>query len=277
MQEQTSPGMEQAMEQDDFWAGEDMFDPETTDQQQPQRQEQAEPTEEAAQQQETQAPLESETPPEQPQQAQTVRVRYNGQDVDVPMDQAVTLIQKGMNYDHALAHVPERAFLNRLAGASGKTPEQYMAEVEGAMEQKQIRDLTAQGMTEQAAAQVLAARKEQQKAQAELSRLKDQISSQQAQISRQQMLREFFTRHADLNPKDVPREVLEAVSRGQDMESAYTAHQNKALQAQIDQLKAQLAAQESGKANAAKAVGSVAQSAPPREEVDEVWEAFMKG
>lgn len=61
------------------------------------------------------------------------------------------------------------------------------------------------------------------------------------------------------------------------MESAYTAHQNKALQAQIDQLKAQLAAQESGKVNAAKAVGSVAQSAPPKEEHDEFLEAFMKG
>ena len=270
---------------DDFWDGdfEDAFEGETTE----------ETTEEPAAAQETETAdnqgEKEKTAGEAPQsevqtQATTLRVKYNGQEMDMPIEQAIPLIQKGMNYDHvneqltALKNAPERQMIESLARASGKTTQEYMRDVTAAMETQKVRAIMAQnpGMTKETAMQMLEKDKQLEQARSELETARQSEAQGQSEIKRNQMLRDFFTRHSDLSPKDIPQEVLKAVGEGGDMENAYMAWQNKQLSAQLQEMQAKLAALETNQNNKAKTVGTV-ENAAPQEPRDEVWEAFLKG
>lgn len=95
----------------------------------------AEPEEEAeAQEEQTSAPDAAEKPDEKPQ---TLRIKYNGQEQEITLEQAAELAQKGMNYDKVLnerngLRVDARAseLMRRLAEANGMDVEQYVGFVE---------------------------------------------------------------------------------------------------------------------------------------------------
>lgn len=67
----------------------------------------------------------------------TLRLKYNGDEMDLPMDEVVTLAQKGMNYDkiYARAQRADEAgahseALEKLAAASGMEPDEYLEALE---------------------------------------------------------------------------------------------------------------------------------------------------
>lgn len=270
---------------DDFWDGdfEDAFEGEAPESTEEAPEAVQEPEAENQSEQEAKPQEAPEAKPE-PNAPQTLRVKYNGQEMDMPIEQAIPLIQKGMNYDHvneqltALKNAPERQMIENLARQSGKTPQEYMRDVTAAMETQKVRAIMAQnpGMSKETAMQMLEKDKQLEKTQSELETARRQEAQAAPEIKRNQMLRDFFTRHSDLSPKDIPQEVLKAVGEGSDMESAYMAWQNKQLSAQLQEMQAKLAALETNQNNKAKTVGTV-ENAAPQEPRDEVWEAFLKG
>ncbi|MBR5543685.1 MAG: hypothetical protein IKU65_06280 [Oscillospiraceae bacterium] len=61
----------------------------------------------------------------------TLRIKYNGEERDITLDEARVLAQKGMNYDHVVSerdtkYQRELQFLDRVAAENGMTREQYM-------------------------------------------------------------------------------------------------------------------------------------------------------
>ncbi len=88
----------------------------------------------------------------------TLRIKYNGEERDITMDEARTLAQKGLNYDHVVAerdtkYRRELDFLDRVAAEQGMTRAQYMASVEGGAAMHNGEDYTtAQSVASQRAA-----------------------------------------------------------------------------------------------------------------------------
>lgn len=66
-----------------------------------------------------------------PADAQTVPIKYNGEVIELPLDEAITLAQKGMNYDHMLSERErESAALAKLAAAAGLSRAEYLSQFE---------------------------------------------------------------------------------------------------------------------------------------------------
>lgn len=65
------------------------------------------------------------------EEKETIRIKYNGEERDITLDEARVLAQKGMNYDHVVAerdtkYQRELEFLDRVAGEKGMTRAEYM-------------------------------------------------------------------------------------------------------------------------------------------------------
>jgi hypothetical protein len=172
--------------------------------------------------------------------AQTVRVKYNGQEMQIPLQEATPLIQKGMNYDHVakelaqLRAAPERQVVKALAQQSGKSVEQYLSDARSAL------GLPSDG-------------------------------------GRAEQFKAFFAQHPNISPAQLPASVLAAVSRGETLETAYAQHENTQLRQYVQQLQTELSQQRQQMRNFMQSVGSVAGSAPPQPVEDEGWAAFMRG
>ena len=82
----------------------------------------------------------------------TIRIKYNGEERDITLDEARVLAQKGMNYDHVVAerdtkYRRELEFLDKVAGEKGMTRAEYMKMHES---QKQNTADTIERVTENA-------------------------------------------------------------------------------------------------------------------------------
>lgn len=65
------------------------------------------------------------------EQEDTIRIKYNGEMIDLPLSEAVVLAQKGMNYDHMLSERErESAALSRMAAEAGLSLGEYLSLVE---------------------------------------------------------------------------------------------------------------------------------------------------
>lgn len=74
--------------------------------------------------------------------ASTIRVKFNGEEKDISLDEARTLAQKGMNYDHVVEERDRNKnafdFLMERAKNEGKTIEEYIASERANAENQRI-------------------------------------------------------------------------------------------------------------------------------------------
>lgn len=76
---------------------------------------------------------------------ETLRIKYNGEERDISLDEARILAQKGLNYDHVLAerdtrYQRELNALDAVAARQGMTRAQYIASVENSLPQNNAED-----------------------------------------------------------------------------------------------------------------------------------------
>ncbi len=89
----------------------------------------------------------------------TLKIKYNGQERDITLDEARILAQKGMNYDHVVAerdtkYKRELDFLDRVAGEQGLSRAQYIAMQEEASKARTKSQESYTNPRERAAAQL---------------------------------------------------------------------------------------------------------------------------
>lgn len=105
------------------------------------------------------APNEESVPANQAEEERdTLKIKYNGEERDITLDEARILAQKGMNYDHVVAerdtkYKRELDFLDRVAAREGLSRAQYIAKCEAA-EQKSESGGGDTSPRERAAAQI---------------------------------------------------------------------------------------------------------------------------
>lgn len=175
-----------------------------------------EPAEEA---QPEEQPAESEAPAE-PEAEPVFKIKYNGQEQELPVSQLVTLAQKGMNYDHVygelnqLRSAREFAVLDRLAEQNGMNRQQYVQALEQQMHEARIQEQTARGIPEDVARRLMTLEQEQ-------NQRIDRERRMQAEAARQRQFMELAREYPGI--KEFPQEVIEAISQGETPLNAYRA------------------------------------------------------
>ena len=237
---------------------------------------------EEAEQPETKA--EQEEQPEEaenqgePKEEVLLEIKYNGELKKITLDEARTLAQKGMNYDHIKTENERLSgsakVLERLAKAVNQSPEEYLntlnARLAADEEKQQIKDvMTKYGVNEETAKRIHQDRKENAKQQEDYSSIKNKLFDMEIQEKARQIWADFTKEHPEIkNYNSLPEEVQLAVKAGKDLTDAYNAYE-------IKQLKEKLAKSERQEKNKGKSTGSMKDSGSSAAETDPFLKGFL--
>jgi hypothetical protein len=206
------------------------------------------PTEEVAEAIETNEPVEAveETiPTEQTEQTesipQTLRVKYNHGEQDIPFDEAIPLVQKGMNFDKAVERAKQEARDTYIAeqgyewnGQTIATEEQYKQAIfeKQLIEQYQDRDLPDDVVQE-----LIESRKfrEESKKEKEETTKKQQEDTQYLEFF--DLFRQINGREFNTAQDQIPQNVWDEFTQGTPLKYAYMQHHNQELQSQLKTIK----------------------------------------
>jgi len=199
---------------------------------------------------ETQEPIESteDTKPveevsepvtEQPK----IKVKYNHEEKELALDEAVPLVQKGMNYDklqerlQQLETDPRLQFVEDMAQQFNMTVPEYLDAVKAQREEARIQELVEQGISQELAQEMLENRKFREQFESE-----KKAKAEEAKKNKE--YDEFFEYYRQANGKDfdpkaneIPNSVWEATQNGIPLKFAYMQHENSQLKQQLQTLK----------------------------------------
>ena len=198
-----------------------------------------------------------------PEEQGTLTIKYNGEFLEIPMEEAVILAQKGMNYDRILERLerlekaPEMELLNTLAKKMGMEREALVRALiqESAMggEQKAeneeipapdpaegfIEERPEAGLENQQEppAQEMPEEQPEQTEKSELEDLQERLAAYLEKEKRLKLWAEFFRKHPEISGFDaLDQEVKEAVAAGEAPEAAYMLFENRMLKEQLREL-----------------------------------------
>jgi hypothetical protein len=195
------------------------------------------------------------TEQEKQEALQMLRVKYNKEEREIPIDEAIPLVQKGLNYDKTLERLqalesdPRLSFVEDLAQQFGMDVPTYLEAVKQQREEERIQELVEQGISQEVAQELLENRK-----------FRDQFESEkrakQEEEKKNQEFTEFFEYFREANGREftpgqdnIPDEVL--ANKDVPLKYAFMQHEN-------NQLRQQLQTHKQNESNKQKApVGSV--------------------
>ena len=170
-------------------------------------------------------------PTEETQQQETpfLDIVYNGQQMHLTKEQAITLAQKGQNYDkkmqenetlrQQLANSPERLMLQRMAQQSGIPYDQFLTQFQNQMKQSAVQvraeQLMQTGVMDQQTAMRLA------QAELEKEELLNQRSVEQNQRNQQRQQFEQMQRAEQQRREQFARDIKELVAEYPDFAKKY--------------------------------------------------------
>ena len=171
-----------------------------------------------------------------PEPPKTLKLKYNHEEREVPIEEAVLLAQKGMNYEKAIERAAQEARDKLIADMGlvwqGK-PITTEAEYKQAMMEKEIMDKYGDIVPEEVLKEIAESRKFRE----EQKRL---AAEKEEQAKRDQQISEFFDyfqavneRPFDPDKDTIPNEVREAFEKGVPLKYAYMEYHNKELRNQL--------------------------------------------
>lgn len=171
------------------------------------------------------------------------KVKFYGQEKELPVSELITAAQKGMDYDNVRGKLeaasPAVRLVEQYAAANGMTLDQYLEVAQQGLQEQKIQRQVAAGVPEAEARQ-----------EAELTQLRAARRAQQAQAARVSPFVELLQAYPAIQSvADMPPQVLERIAAGEAPLSAYRAWEN-------GQLKAQIAARAAEGKNRRRAPGS---------------------
>jgi len=183
-------------------------------------------------------PAEDTTPePEIKPEPYKLKVKYNHEDMEIPEDEAVPLVQKGLNYDKLqerydqIQNDPRLSKYEKVQQVSGLLGYQSDDQLLEALYQTYYQNVAEQkGLTPE---QI---QKEHEIQQRE-AQLNAKEKTEQQQRENNAMYDRFLTAYPDAKAQDIKPETWAKVKAGMDLTSAYTQQINEGLQSQIKMLK----------------------------------------
>lgn len=241
----------------------DDYAEETTEAQQ---EETAERSAEESQEQDPEQSEEKESP-------QTFRVKYNGEEKEITYEEAITLAQKGMNYDKVkeerdkLRDSDELKELDYWANQNNMTRSEYVKFLKDSRD-RQTMTAEIQSIKEKYPEMDEAAVRELAEARAKLqSREREADEEKKAEEKKQKeiepwtdFLKAFpqYVRREGQKNEEIPPQVFADVENGMRPIEAMLKYQNNELQRQIQERDAKIATLEKNDKNKAKALSSAA-------------------
>lgn len=193
--------------------------------------------EEPAEPQAGEKPAEDTTPEADIPEPYKLKIKYNHEEMEIPEDEAVPLIQKGMNYDklqeryNAIQNDPRLSKYEKVQQVSKLLGYQSDDQLLEALYQTYYQNVAEQkGLTPE---QI---QKEHEIQQRE-AQLNAKEKTEQQQRENNAMYDRFLTAYPNVKPQDIKLETWEKVKAGIDLTVAYTQQVNEELQAQIKMLK----------------------------------------
>ena len=196
------------------------------------------PDEEPAEPQADEEPAEDTTPEADTKpEPYKLKIKYNHEEMEIPEDEAVPLIQKGMNYDklqeryNAIQNDPRLSKYQKIEQVSKLLGYQSDEQLIDALYQNYYQ-LTAQqrGLTPQ-----------QIQKEHELNQERERLQREQETIQHQQqanaMYERFLQSFPNVQPQDIKPETWEKVRNGMDLTAAYVEQRNQELETQLKLLK----------------------------------------
>jgi len=171
------------------------------------------------------------------------KVKYNHEEQELGYDEAVPLIQKGMNYDKLQERIgqlesdPRMSFVEELASEQGMEVNEYLEAFRNHREESKLQELVQQNIPEEYAREMLESRKyrEQQKA---------EQKTKEEEAAKNKEFGEFFEYYKQANDRDfnsttdkIPQEVWDMNAQGVPIKFAYMQHHSNELRSQLKTLK----------------------------------------
>lgn len=195
---------------------------------------------------------------------QTIRVRYNHEDIDMPYADAVSYIQKGMNYDKVMGQLSELKndealrMIDRVAAEFGVTRtdmvKKFISDLE---EQRALEFAREKGLSMDMAMEVLQARKISQGSENDAQMEAAQAAMLELLAAQEE---DFRAAYPDIADDDVPDEVLMDWSRGVPLKHAYQSYENPILKEKLKSLEEKQKIGDVNGQNAAMSMGPVRSS-----------------
>ncbi len=179
------------------------------------------------------------------------RIKYNGEERELTLEELKIAAQKGLNYDKVVGERDRlrasREFdvLNRCAAAAGMTRAQFLDRLENEGESAEVEELKSKGLPEDLAREHIRLRRESEKTRAERDRAEREKIRNQEMRARLSEFRELFP-----DVERLPESVVADIRKGTDIVVAYQKYE-------IDRLRRENAAEEKNERNRAKSVGSL--------------------
>ena len=194
-----------------------------------------------------------------------IKVKYNHQDMELPYEEAVQHIQKGMNYEKAIertkaeAHQAARdAFIVEQGYEWNGKPISTEAEYKQALKEQELYE---QYKTKELPEEVIQELIEGKRFREQLTQEKQTVAQQRKQEAEYKEFFEYFAnengRNFDPAQDVIPEEVWLAANKGKTLLDAYQANEAKSYKAKIKELESQLNANKVNEANASTSTGSV--------------------
>lgn len=208
------------------------------------------------------APPPQEPPADPPSPAvEKIKIKYNHEDMEIPYEEAVNHIQKGMNYEKGIERAKQEARDAYIAeqnyewnGKPITTEAEYKTALEEAERQKEIKD---KGLDPDEYKKFV----DEDPA---VKKYREWETQKTIDEKRQSDVKEFMSvfkkengRAWDPESDILPEEVVKLADKGKTLADAYTYHVNEKLKAKISELEGKKKAEETNKQNSETATGSV--------------------
>lgn len=179
----------------------------------------------------------------------TYKVKFYGQERELPVSELVRMAQKGMDYDNvrqrADAAAPVMALMQQYAAASGMSLEQYLDVARKGIAKAQAKPMIDKGMPEAEAKELVALRADKARREAQ----ERAAAQREAKIGPYMQLLQAYPEI--MKTGTLPQAVRERIDAGEPPLAAYRAYK-------LDEMVAQMAAQRQAEKNKAAAPGSAA-------------------
>lgn len=205
-----------------------------------------------------------------------IEIVYNGETKKLTRAEAVTLAQKGMNYDHIKEEHDRRAeavkVLENLAKSVNQPLEEYIKTVSERMERedakKRVKDLMAKHNCNEETARLIDSLKQEHRREMDsFGNVQEKLTNLEAERAAQRIWQAFAKDHPEYTAyNELPEEVQLSVRSGKPLEDAFNAYE-------VKQLREKLAKGEQQKKNKEKAPGRTKDAGSSAAETD----PFMKG
>lgn len=192
------------------------------------------------------------------------KVVFNGQELELTLDELRTHAQKGLNYDHVydqlqrLKKSPAIDLFEQYAKRNGMNVDEYAEYLQRLENQQRVNAMAQEGIPETAAQRILELEERE-------SARTAREAEEQKRAAMQKQYMDFLREYPDLAVSDIPQEVWERVEKGMELTAAYALYENKTLKTKVKQ-------QEQNEVNRKKAVGPI-----KSENADGNTDAFLQG